>query len=343
MLSILRMLGGAILMAPDNDGAGGGDVDDADARAVRNMREKLERRDSAESEPEEERIVVEVGDDRGGDDDDAPRTRQDRRRERGSLHQENERLRAELEAARRPVPPAPPVQQQEPIPTKAEMEDYLNGEFRKLQKEQIELEQGIQAHQKAGTLTESILESAKERQIRLKQNEGVLQRRWAQVQDGSIIQRFQPPQRQVDPVDAQLGAEFSDVVHDQRGAAFAQAYYAKQAASIQLGEREPVSRYELSREAWQAGRAMLQGKTFSRGGGNNGRPAPTRESRARYTGMSSSTGAAGGDRTPTKVTISKEEDSMAQARFAHIPDPAKRRQMFVAERNKKAAQRQRTG
>lgn len=346
-MSMLRFMAG-LLMAPDNDGeGGGGDVESADARAIRQVKEKLGGAEPRRAAEEDDDVIeVEVSDGRSDDDHDdpdrPPSSRAERRRERGEVWQENARLRAELEEARRAPPPALPPPQ-EALPSKAEMEAFLDEEFKKVQQRAIALEQNIQAHTKAGTLTEAILEQAYAEQRRIKLDEGVLQHRWAQVQDGSIRQRFQPPQQPVDPVGAQLRAEFQDVASDPRAESYATAYYQRELASIRLGEREQMSQYQLSREAWEAGRAMLQGKTPRRGNGG-GRPPPTRESKARYAGMSSSSGAAGGgERTSTKVTITKQEDLMAQARFSHIPDPNKRRAMFVKMKQQNAAKRSREG
>lgn len=343
MLTLMRTGGFAPLLRAPDDGDGDGGMNDADQRAMRAIKDKLERASKEDDDgggEDEDDFEVQVGPatHEPRDDEEPPPTRTERRRERLT---EIERLRAENERLRA----APPVYQQPPqppapqLPSMDQIRDTLDAEFTRIQNEEIELERTISAHVTAKTMTPETFEGLKAKQRQLRKDQAVAQRRWAEMEDGTIMRRFQPQQPQVDPATAALNAEYSDVAQDQRASQHASAYYMREVARIQMGERDAIPPYALRREAWEAGRKLLEGKQPGNGAR---RPAPTQERKAKYTGMS--TNNAGGSGAPAgvkSVSITPQEDLMAQERFKHLKTPAERRKAFVKMKAEKARNRER--
>lgn len=345
MLTLMRTGGFAPLLRAPDDGDGDGGMNDADARAMRALKDKLEQRapKDDDGEDDEDDFEVQVGPppSEPRDDDEPPPSRTERRRERLT---EIERLRAENERLRAAQPAAPPVYQQpvapaQQLPSMDQIRETLDAEFARIQNEELELERTVSAHVTAKTMTPETLESLKAKQRQLLKDKAIAQHRWAEMEDGTIMRRFQPQQPQVDPATAALNAEYADVAQDPRAAQHASAYYMREVARIQMGERDAIPPYALRREAWQAGRNLLEGKHPGNGAR---RPAPTQERKAKYTGMS--TNNAGGSGAPARakdVFITPQEDTMAQERFKHLKTPEARRKAFVKMKAERARQRER--
>lgn len=340
MLTLMRNGGHVLLPRAPDDGDGDGGMKDADQRAMRAIKDKLEQRATQDEDDDDgDDFEVQVGPATHAerDDDEPPPSRTERRRERGGLHSEVERLRGEV--ARLSAVPAQARQQPPPPqgPSIEQIREVLDNEFVRIQNEELELERTVSAHVTAKSMTPETLEALKAKQRQLVKDKALAQHRWAEMEDGSIMRRFQPQQPQVDPAVAALNAEYADVAQDPRASSYANGYYAREVAKIQMGERAAVPPYQLRREAWQAGRGILEGRQPSA----TRRPAPTNERKAKYTGMS--TNSQGGNGAPAgvkNVFITPQEDLMAQERFKHLKTPAERRKAFVKEMSAKKQKRE---
>lgn len=129
------------------------------------------------------------------------------------------------------------------------------------------------------------------------------------------------PRPAVNPAIQLTLSRYDDVVKDPVALRHADLYY------LEKKRADPsMNEVELVEESMKYGRAKLRGEAFSPA--TRERPKPTKEQKAKYTGGGSN-GAAGPPSPSARLTITKDEDKMAQKLYAHIPDQAERRRMYV--------------
>jgi hypothetical protein len=301
--------------ANDRDMAAlGGDDDGPDEPEAKDEGDGYQREDRAERErPERDEPDPEAYLDQ---EERAPRReRRNGRYDELAAERDRERARAaalevQLLAMQRP-------QQQAPQVTVADIEQETRAHLKHWQDAQLKLQMYAQA--RGNELTEAERESLLQQQLDIDFQRGqVHQRHYARVHALSAP-------RQVDPVVAVLHAEYNDVAGDQLGAVIAQGHYLK---ALRQGKPDGIA---LMREAYEAARAEMQGKSPRSGPQVQQRrgaaPKPDAASRARFTGTS--TGGGQGGQGRTVETISKEENELAQLAFKHEKDPAKRRVLYV--------------
>ncbi len=210
---------------------------------------------------------------------------------------------------------APPVPQRSREELQAEAEDIYRRDLGAVQQARMDLQQVVRANK--DTYTDEVHARVMAEDANLRILEANAQRRYMSRLD----QAERPPQAPPpNPAVQVVVGRYQDVVKDALGMRYADTYYMEQKR-----KGTKLDEVELVEESMKFGRAKLRGETFSPA--TRERPKPTKNQQAKYTGTGSNS-SAGAPAPSGKLTITKEQDKLAQKLYAHIPEPADRRRLY---------------
>jgi len=219
-------------------------------------------------------------------------------------------LEAQLAATRQPPTPQRSVQELE-----EEARELYRRDIQAVQQARMDLQQVVRANKDNYTpeVEQRVMnEDANLRILEADAQERYLERRRAANRP--------PPGPAPNPAIQVVMGRYQDVVKDPLGLRYADTYYMEKKR-----EGKPHDEVELVEESMRFGRAKLRGEAFSPA--TRERPKPTKEQKAKYTGTGSN-GAAAPPSPNGRMTITVEENKVAQKLYAHIPEPAERRRMY---------------
>ena len=325
----------------NQQGEGADEGNAANARLMEKMKSRM-----GQAEPVDDDGDDGDDDDSGGgdeyvigeevDEDEPRQTRQERKRERGRIYQENEELKRRLsdyQADRERLAKLEGLAQsyQQQMQQQALLQqqmyqsqgpDPIQQELDSIYDEQNMLYESYAALQRSNGMT---ADKQREYQKRARQLE---ERKYS-----AMARRNQPqqPQQQgngaAEAIHAILRGRYSDVYDDQRALAYANAEFHRRRA---LGEPDSM---ETAESAMEAAREAF-GKAQTRRGTKSARPSEG--TRRRFSGPPQNQSSGGGQPTRRSMRLDASQKRMAEAMYPDI-DPAKAHQKWVNRVGKKLA------
>jgi hypothetical protein len=229
-------------------------------------------------------------------------------------------LEAQLLTQRMPQQSAPQKSADE---LRAEAEAAYRQDLAAVQRARMDLQEVVRAH--GDNFTDEVRQRVLAEDTNLRIFEANAQRRYAARMD----QIERPPPAPQNPLFEMMRVRYRDVDQSQLGRQYFMTNVMEQR---HRNPNRPED--EVLEEAFQKARAQLKGEAWSPA--TRERAKPTASSKAKFTGAGAGSASNGPPQTQ-RYTITKDEDRMAQKLYAHIPEPAERRRMYVKNVKSKRA------